>query len=297
MWVACVEPGPDHADGAPARPGRTAPTTVTLPADAGRSRTCGWPSSPPARPAARSRPVRIYEYELTAPWESTRPARPHWDALSLAPATRPTFLAPPAAAVELVVYHTSCRKPHGGGRDGLALALERSGHAFLAARRRPQPHLLVLSGDQIYADEVGHPLMPRVLRVGEGPDRRRRDRRVRLAAADRRPRAGARRRSGTPARPPTTCGATASSWPCTCWRGRPCSGRPRSRRSPRTRRSALPDVDPDVTEESWDEDRDQRRAVPYRPPGGAHGPRQRPVADDLRRPRDHRRLEHRPRRG
>jgi len=105
----------------------------------------------------------IYEYELTAPWEAAR-GPIAWNELSLPGATRPTFLAPPAAAGELVVEHTSCRKPHGGGRDGLALAMLELSKRFDPAPP-PQPHLLVMSGDQIYADEVGHPLMPRVLRV------------------------------------------------------------------------------------------------------------------------------------
>ena len=105
----------------------------------------------------------VYEYELSAPWEATRGAI-SWADLALPGTQRPTFLAPPSAASELVLYHTSCRKPHGGGRDGLAVALSDLATRFDAAPR-PQPHLLVLSGDQIYADEVGHPLMPRVLRV------------------------------------------------------------------------------------------------------------------------------------
>ena len=141
---------------------------------------------------------QVYEYELTAAVGSRRRAAgPTGRRSRCRRRLRPTFLAPPATAAELVVYHTSCRKPHGGGRDGLALALEDSGHA-LHASPRPQPHLLVLSGDQIYADEVGHPLMPRVLRVARDLDRRRRDQRLRrrpLRSADE---DRARRRSATP---------------------------------------------------------------------------------------------------
>ena len=67
---------------------------------------------------------QVYEYELTAPWEAhAARGRSPGPTSRFAPATRPTFLAPPADAADLVVYHTSCRKPHGGGRDGLALAL------------------------------------------------------------------------------------------------------------------------------------------------------------------------------
>jgi hypothetical protein len=162
VWVACVAPDPltlkvrRHGASDPETSVTTPPTRVganlwvtVLTADA---------------PSGSFQTGQIYEYELTAPWEGSRGPIP-WADLSLAPAAmRPTFLAPPASAADLVVYHTSCRKPHGGGRDGLALALLDLSKRFDAAPP-PQPHLLVMSGDQIYADEVGHPLMPRVLRV------------------------------------------------------------------------------------------------------------------------------------
>jgi hypothetical protein len=56
---------------------------------------------------------------------------------------------------ELLVLHGSCRKPHGQGPDMLALAdvlrVERHGGS-----ERPQQ--LILTGDQIYADDVALPL-------------------------------------------------------------------------------------------------------------------------------------------
>ena len=112
----------------------------------------------------RSWPEQIYEYELTAPWEATRGAIP-WNR-PLAARRRSSHVPRPAGHCRRTRRaHTSCRKPHGGGRDGLALADARSLVGALRRGPPPQPHLLVLSGDQIYADEVGHPLMPRVLRV------------------------------------------------------------------------------------------------------------------------------------
>ena len=165
VWVAAVEPDPITLRVSRRGPAGPAPTTATLqPAKVGANL---WMAVLTAgAPGGAFEAGQIYEYELTAPWESTPSRRTDWAALSLPPATRPTFLAPPATAVELVVHHTSCRKPHGGGRDGLALALEDLATRF-SGSRQPQPHLLVLSGDQIYADEVGHPLMPRVLRVAK----------------------------------------------------------------------------------------------------------------------------------
>jgi hypothetical protein len=115
-----------------------------------------------AAPGGTFVPGRIYEYELDAAWARTRPIT--WADLSLKNSSLPTFLAPPAQAGDLVVAHTSCRKPHGGGRDGLALLTDELDLRFVP-NPPPQPHLLLLTGDQIYADEVGHPLMPRILRV------------------------------------------------------------------------------------------------------------------------------------
>ncbi|MFC5142932.1 hypothetical protein ACFPK1_32245 [Actinomycetospora rhizophila] len=66
---------------------------------------------------------------------------------------------------DLVVLHTSCRKAHGGGRDSLETAGAVIGERVAAGASNARPHLLVLSGDQIYADEVAAPLAPRVRRI------------------------------------------------------------------------------------------------------------------------------------
>lgn len=55
------------------------------------------------------------------------------------------------------LLHGSCRKPHHPGRDGLLQA-----DALLAASREQpaeRPALLMLSGDQIYADDVAGPML------------------------------------------------------------------------------------------------------------------------------------------
>jgi hypothetical protein len=77
----------------------------------------------------------------------------------------PSFPGPPAAAEDLVLLHTSCRKVHGGGRDGLAAAVALVRDRISGGGAGARPHLLVMSGDQIYADEVPAPLAPRVRRI------------------------------------------------------------------------------------------------------------------------------------
>ncbi|CAN5259191.1 hypothetical protein BH18ACT12_BH18ACT12_09010 [soil metagenome] len=161
VWVACVAPDPITLTVRRHTPGGPTTSVTTQPTRVGANLWITVLTA--AAPGGTFQAGQIYEYELTAAWEQTRGTIP-WNELSLAPATRPTFLAPPAAAEELVVYHTSCRKPHGGGRDGLALGMLDLSQRFDPAPP-PQPHVVVMSGDQIYADEVGHPLMPRVLRV------------------------------------------------------------------------------------------------------------------------------------
>ncbi|MFI9588158.1 hypothetical protein ACIHCQ_41705 [Streptomyces sp. NPDC052236] len=102
----------------------------------------------------------LYEYRLTLPgWPE-----PAWADVAIGTAL-PAFPGPPAAVEDLVVLHTSCRKVHGHGRDGLASAAELIRGRITAGVAQPRPHLLLMSGDQIYADEVPAPLVPRIRRV------------------------------------------------------------------------------------------------------------------------------------
>src|SRR4051794_10647202 len=144
VWLACVAPDPitltvrRRGAGGP-----SAASVTTTPTRVGANLwmtvlTTGAPGG------GTFESGRIYEYELSASWAETHPIP--WDDLSLPGATWPTFLAPPANAAELVVYHTSCRKPHGGGRDGLALALVDMATRFADAPA-PQLYLLAMSGD------------------------------------------------------------------------------------------------------------------------------------------------------
>ncbi len=72
----------------------------------------------------------------------------------------PTFcLSPPIAAAHIL--HGSCRKPHGGGPDALTIADDLIGQSFSsgASFAADRPHLLLLTGDQIYADDVAAALL------------------------------------------------------------------------------------------------------------------------------------------
>jgi hypothetical protein len=69
----------------------------------------------------------------------------------------PTFLLPPLDLDGVKIAHGSCRKPHGDGRDALAI-LDRilASNADIVDRR---PQQLFLTGDQIYGDDVADPLL------------------------------------------------------------------------------------------------------------------------------------------
>ena len=102
---------------------------------------------------------QIYEYWLTSPtWPA--PRSPDWTHFAYRGAVRPTFPGLPATLDDFHVLHISCRKPHGGMRDGMEQA-----HRILNDAGQARPNLLLLSGDQIYADDVASVLTPRIRRV------------------------------------------------------------------------------------------------------------------------------------
>jgi hypothetical protein len=72
----------------------------------------------------------------------------------------PTFALPPNLH-DLVVVHGSRRKPHGNtpdaGADALAVVDQVIANRFTSALQRP--HHLILTGDQIYADDVSVALL------------------------------------------------------------------------------------------------------------------------------------------
>jgi hypothetical protein len=92
--------------------------------------------------------------------------------LGYKPGELPSFSLPTGQQF-LHIVHASCRKPHGGGPDAMVIvdSLIAGAHnnQFIAntvedARRRP--HQLLLTGDQIYADDVALSLLPVLIDVG-----------------------------------------------------------------------------------------------------------------------------------
>src|SRR5262245_28208597 len=68
----------------------------------------------------------------------------------------PTFCLPPQDINQLRLICGSCRIPHGNGKDALSIADDLISPA--AADPGTRPHQLLLTGDQIYADDVA-PIM------------------------------------------------------------------------------------------------------------------------------------------
>ncbi len=76
----------------------------------------------------------------------------------------PTFFLRGPKTEQLNVLHGSCRLLHGKGEDAFLAADEQLSRTGADLRRRPSA--LVLTGDQIYADEVAGPLIRHLTRLG-----------------------------------------------------------------------------------------------------------------------------------
>jgi len=76
----------------------------------------------------------------------------------------PTFAMPADDLNDLQILHGSCRKPHGGGRDALAILDDLITHYANSPNKRPQQ--LFLTGDQIYGDDVADPLLLALTEAG-----------------------------------------------------------------------------------------------------------------------------------
>lgn len=87
------------------------------------------------------------------------------DQLVYPPYTLPSFALPPADLEKLRIIHGSCRKPNGGGADMLALVSD----LIQASADQPldRPHQLLMTGDQIYADEVADILLLMLTDAGD----------------------------------------------------------------------------------------------------------------------------------
>ena len=99
----------------------------------------------------------IYRYDLTFAFDDNQSADLGTATgnaqLAYPPFTKPTFCLPPKDVNNLRILHSSCRLPHGQGRDALPLVSELIAQTAQTPLQRP--HQLLLMGDQIYADDVG----------------------------------------------------------------------------------------------------------------------------------------------
>jgi hypothetical protein len=77
----------------------------------------------------------------------------------------PSFALAPADLNKLRIFHGSCRKPHGGGRDHL----RQLNNVVGVAANQPlvRPHLFFMTGDQIYADDVADVMLKMAIDVGQ----------------------------------------------------------------------------------------------------------------------------------
>jgi hypothetical protein len=86
-------------------------------------------------------------------------------ALGYADAMLPTFGTPASDISDVRVAHASCRKSNGPGSDALAWLDDRIEDGLSDLDKAPQ--MLFLTGDQIYADDVGAVLLPMLSDVGK----------------------------------------------------------------------------------------------------------------------------------
>lgn len=77
----------------------------------------------------------------------------------------PTFALPPVDIAKLRIIHASCRLPHALGLDAFPALDQIVGTAV--ADPLVRPHMLLLTGDQIYADDVDPSLLAHASSIGE----------------------------------------------------------------------------------------------------------------------------------
>jgi hypothetical protein len=96
------------------------------------------------------------------------PSDDYQGGLGFTEATLPSFPSPPADVANLRLIHGSCFKLHGDGPSIMANLDDILSDALPAdaTPTKQRPHLLILTGDQIYADEVATALLPLVTSIG-----------------------------------------------------------------------------------------------------------------------------------
>jgi len=85
--------------------------------------------------------------------------------LAYLPFTLPSFALPPQDLNSLRLLQGSCRMPHGEGKDAMPMIDDLI--AATAANAYARPHQLLLTGDQIYADDVADVLLPLLTDAGD----------------------------------------------------------------------------------------------------------------------------------
>ena len=103
----------------------------------------------------------VYRYEMTfafdgGPPQSLTVVAPN-ASLAYPPFTSPSFCLPPADVNSLRLIHGSCRIPHGNSIDALPMLDELIEQT--ASNALSRPHQLLMTGDQIYADDVAVSLL------------------------------------------------------------------------------------------------------------------------------------------
>ena len=103
----------------------------------------------------------IYRYEMVFDFEGGLShglaAASESASLAYPPFTLPSFCLPPADVNSLRLIHGSCRIPHGNAIDSLPILDELIEQT--AANPLARPHQLLMTGDQIYADDVASSLL------------------------------------------------------------------------------------------------------------------------------------------
>lgn len=87
-------------------------------------------------------------------------------ALGYRPGFLPTFALPPLTIDRVWIAHGSCRKAHGPGKDSLAALDTVIRRSIKNDEPEQRPHVLFLTGDQIYADEVPTALITAINTLG-----------------------------------------------------------------------------------------------------------------------------------
>lgn len=95
--------------------------------------------------------------------EGVDAAAPLHLALGYTDDTLPSFVTPPATIDQLRLAHASCRKTNAAGTDALAFLDDTLSESINGPDR---PQQLFLTGDQIYADDLGACLLPMLSEIG-----------------------------------------------------------------------------------------------------------------------------------